>query len=31
MIRGFGSEMLSAYSQTLNVHEAVGYLIEPPR
>jgi hypothetical protein len=30
MIRGFGSEMLSAYSQTLNVHEQAGYLIEPP-
>ena len=30
MIRGFGSEMLSAYSQTLNVHEQARYLTEPP-
>ena len=30
MIRGFGSEMLSAYSQTLNVHEAEATQFEPP-
>ena len=29
MIRGRGNAMFSAYSQTLNVHEALGYLIEP--